>query len=237
MHHASETQSPVGEAFFAAVHDVEMLEVSPLGGASGSVSQYSAERPASMPTRSSVRVHEQRPSLASVVTTSEVALLSTLKEASRLLTTPSVVAQAPLRQRLNVREKLYSDIAAPTLPDVRDRSPVRQLSKTPPPSSGVLAQIQAAKPPDSGPTHSPAGPSIMLEVPSGVHAVTAMPAVVDRVGVQVHWGGDVCDGSSPPPKRLSGSFRDGSAVEVEPQSSEDDYGEASFRTSLFGTET
>ena len=237
MHHASETQSPVGEAFFAAVHDVEMLEVSPLEGASDSVPQYSAERPASMPTRSSSsRVLEQRPSLASVVTTAEVSLLSSLKEASRLLTTPSMAAQAPVRQRLNVREKLYSDLAAAPLADVRDRSPVRQLSRTPPPSSGMLVQNQAAKP-DSGPSHSPAVPPIMLEVPNGVHAVTAMPAVIDRVGVQVHWGGDVCEGSSPPPKRLSGGFRDGSAVEVEPQSSEDDYGESSFRASLFGTET
>ena len=236
MHHASETQSPVGEAFFAAVHDVEMLEVSPLDGASDSVSQYSAERPASMPTRSSSRVLEQRPSVASVVTTSEVALLSSLKEASRVLITPLLTVQVTVRQRLNVREKLYSDLAAPSLPDVRDRSPVRQLPKTTPPSSGMLVQSQAAKP-DSGPSQSPAGPPIMLEVPNGVHAVTAMPAVMDRVGVQVHWGGDVCEGSSPPPKRLSGSFREGGAVDVEPQSSEDDYGESSFRASLFGSET
>ena len=236
MHHASETQSPVGEAFLAAVHDVEMLEVSPLGGASGAVSQYSAERSASMPTRSSSRVLEQRPSLASVVTTAEVALLSSLQEASRLVTAPSMAAQVSTRQRSNVREKLYADLAAPLFPDVRDRSPVRQQSKTPPPSSGMLVQNQAAKA-DSGPGHSPADPTIMLEVPSGVHAVTAMPVVIERVGVQVHWGGDVCEGSSPPPKRLSGSFRDGIAVEVEPQSSEDDYGESSFRASLFGTET
>ena len=238
MHHASETQSPVGEAFFAAVHDVEMLEVSPLEVATDSVLQYSAERPSSVPTRlSSSRVLEQRPSLSSVVTTAEVSLLSSLKEASRLLTTPSMAAQAPVRQRLNVREKLYSDLAAAPLADVRDRSPVRQLSRTPPPLSGMLAQNQAAKP-DSGPSRSPAVPPIMLEVPSGVHAVTAMPAaVIERVGVQVHWGGDVCEGSSPPPKRLSGGFRDVNAVEVEPPSSEDDYGESSFRASLFGTET
>ena len=239
MHHASETQSPVGEAFFAAVNDVEMLEVSPLEVAADAVLQYSAERPSSVPTRlSSSRVLEQRLSLSSVVTTAEVSLLSSLKEASRLLTTPSMAASAaPVRQRLNVREKLYSDHTAAPLADVRDRSPVRQLSRTPPHSSGMLTQNQAAKP-DIGPSRSPAVPSIMLEVPGGVHAVTAMPAaVIERVGVQVHWGEDVCEGSSPPPKRLSGGVRDVSAVGVEPPSSEDDYGESSFRASLFGTET
>ena len=44
-------------------------------------------------------------------------------------------------------------------------------------------------------------------------------------------------GRLPPPKRLSGSFRDGTgAVEAEPQSSEDDYGESSLRAAIYGAE-
>ena len=244
MHRSSETQSPVGEAFLAAVHDVEMLEASPVAVTHwspaiivpDSVSQPSTERPASVPTRSSSRVLEHRATIASVVTASDVALLSSLQEINRVLVTPVLAAPAAVRQRLNVREKLYSDLTVPPLPEVRDRSPVRQLSKMTPPSSGVLVSSQAAGP-DCGLKQSPSGPSIMVEVPNGVHAVTVMPTAVARVGVQVHWGGDVCEGSSPPPKRLSGSFREGGAVDVEPQSSEDDYGEISFRASLFGSET
>ena len=238
MHHASETQSPVGEAFYAAVHDVEMLEVSPLSsGTLGSVPHYTAEQPSAVPNRSSSRVPDQRSSIASVVAASDLALLSTLKEASRLMTSAALPVPATARQRLNVREKLYSDHAAPSVPDARDRSPVRQHPRTTPPTAGMLVQSHAAGP-AKGLSQSPSGATIMLEVPSGVHAVTAMPSSVERVGVQVHWGEDVCDGSSPPPKRLSGSFRDGTGVvEAEPQSSEDDYGESTLRASLYGTET
>ena len=153
-----------------------------------------------------------------------------------MLIAPVLTAPAAVRHRSNVRENLYSDPAVPPLTVDRDRSPVRQLSKTATPSSGMLVQSQAADP-DCGLKQSPSGTSIMVEVPSGVHAVTAMPTAVARVGVQVHWGGDVCEGSSPPPKRLSGSFREGGSVDVEQLSSEDDYGESSFRASLFGSET
>ena len=151
-----------------------------------------------------------------------------------MLVAPVLTAPAAVRHRSNVSEKLYSDPAVPPLTEGRDRSPVRQYSKTASPSSGMLVQSQAADP-DCGLKQSPSGPSIMVEVPNGVHAVTAMPTPVTRVGV--HWGGDVCEGSSPPPKRLSGSFREGGSVDVEHQSSEDDYGESSFRASLFGSET
>ena len=231
MHHASETQSPVGEAFYAAVHDVEMLEVSPLSSETlSSVPHYTAEQPSAVPSRSSSRVPAQRSSIASVVAASDLALLSTLTEASRLMTSSALPVPATARQRLNVREKLYADHAAPAVPDARDRSPVRPHLRTTPPATGMLVQSHAAVPASS--------PSVMLGVPSGVHAVTVMPSSVERVGVQVHWGEDVCDGSSPPPKRLSGSsFRDGtSAVEAEPQSSEDDYGESSLRAAIYGAE-
>ena len=177
-----------------------MLEVSPVAaGPSDSVSQYTAEQPSAVPIRSSSRVLEQRSSIASVVAA------SSLKEASRLMTTAVLPAPASARQRLNVREKLYSDHAAPSLPDARDRSPVRQHPRTTPPTAGMLVQSQAASP-ANGLSQSPSGPSIMLEVPSGVHAVTAMPSAVERVGVQVHWGEGVCDGSSPPPQEALREF-------------------------------
>ena len=242
MHSASETQSPVGEAFLAAVNDVEMLEAvpvevvpwSPATIVSDSVAQRSTEKQTVVTTRSNSKVLEHRATIASVVTSSEVALLSSLQEINRVLIAPVLTAPAAVRHQSNVREKLYSDPAVPPLTEGRDRSPVRQYSKTASPSSGMLTQSQAADP-DCGLKQSPSGPSIMVEVPNGVHAVTAMPTPVTRVGV--HWGGDVCEGSSPPPKRLSGSFREGGSVDVEHQSSEDDYGESSFRASLFGSET
>ena len=88
VHPKHRTQSPVGEAFLAAVHDVEMLEASPVAVTHwspativpDSVSQHSTEKPAAVPTRSSSRVLEHRATIASVVTSSEVALLSSLQE-------------------------------------------------------------------------------------------------------------------------------------------------------------
>ena len=132
MHSASGTQSPVGEAFLAAVHDVEMLEASPVEVTPwspativpDSVSQHSTEKPAAVPTRSSARVLEHRATIASVVTSSEVALLSSLQEINRVLIAPVLTAPAAVRHRSNVREKLYSDPAVPPLTVDRDRSPV-----------------------------------------------------------------------------------------------------------------
>ena len=144
-----------------------------------------------------------------------------------------------------MREKLYPDPVVSQLFVDRDRSPVSQPSQLVTPASGMLAQPHATD--LDGLKQSSSCASTMVEVPSGVHAVTVMPKAsvhqlsaagftpAPRVGV--HWGGEICEGSSPPPKRLSGSFHEGGAVDGERLSSEDDYGESSFRASLFGAES
>ena len=246
MHSASDVQSPVGDAFLAAVYDVEMVEADsgegvPWSHAPPLSEHQSAERQlVVVPVRSSLRgALEQHAVISSVVSPS----MTTLQAIDKVLIAPS--AAAVVRHRSSAREKLYADPIV--YPLERDRSPaaVRPSTLLVTPLPVVKPQSHVAIPSDVL-KHSPMSSSITVEAPDGVHAVTVMSraavspvhatgsAPLTRVGV--HWGEDVCEGSSPPPKRLSGSFREGGTADLNQASDDEDYGDSAFRASLFGTE-
>ena len=181
-------------------------------------------------------MYEPRSNIASVVRASEVGLLSLLQEIDKVLVTPTSV-----RHRSNVREKLYQDPVVQQGSVVRDRSPARQPSQLAVPSSGMFKNPPVS---DLEDVNQSSCASTVVEVTGVVHAASVIPAAsvhqvsssgfapAPRVGV--HWGSEVCEWSSPPPKRLSGNFHEGEVVDGDRLSSKDDYGEATFRASLFG---
>ena len=201
---ASDTLPPVGEAFLAAVNDVEMLETA-TGSSDAvqwssaallpiSVSQGSSEKRPPASTRSSSNMYEPRSNIASVVRASEVGLLSLLQEIDKVLVTPTSV-----RHRSNVREKLYQDPVVQQGSVVRDRSPARQPSQLAVPSSGMFKNPPVS---DLEDVNQSSCTSAVVEVSGVVHAASVIPAAsvhqvsssgfapAPRVGV--HWGSEVC---------------------------------------------